>query len=206
MPGARTTCICCRSARSSKHGLARRVQPRDAVGRADREADLRIEGRYRGHLPARQEVRLRRQDVQEHQGREQRAGRRGHPARNEPRQLVDRLLRPVAGAAQGAHGESGGVRPGDPARAEGRPDGATTTVCRGRAGVRPRSSIRARRCSTTPPRASWTAAARSARASASSARRSGRRHDRQGQPAGRRILLQGFRRSRTAIRSSPTAC
>ena len=51
---------------------------------------------------------------------------------------------------------------------------ATITACRGRAGARRRSSIRARRCSTTPTSPSWTAAARSAPASASSARRSGR--------------------------------
>ena len=51
---------------------------------------------------------------------------------------------------------------------------ATTTACRGRAGVRPRSSIRARRCSTTPTSRSWTAAAVSAPASASNARRSSR--------------------------------
>ena len=35
-----------------------------------------------------------------------RAGARGHPARDESRQLVDRLLRPVAGAAEGAHGDT----------------------------------------------------------------------------------------------------
>ena len=46
-------------------------------------------------------------------------GRRGHPARDQPRRLVDRLLRPVAGAAQGAHEEPGQVRPGHVARAEG---------------------------------------------------------------------------------------
>ena len=85
-------------------GFARRLQPRAAVGRADRQADLRIEGRSRSHVPHRQEARLRRPDVQEHQGREQPAGGRGHSARNEPRQLVDRLLRPVAGAPEVAHG------------------------------------------------------------------------------------------------------
>ena len=41
-----------------------------------------------------------------------RAGGRGHPARDQPRQLVDRLLRPVAGAPQGAHGEPEELRPG----------------------------------------------------------------------------------------------
>ena len=39
---------------------------------------------------------------------------------------------------------------------------ATTTACRGRAGARRRSSIPARRCSTTPTSRSWTAAAPSA--------------------------------------------
>ena len=48
---------------------------------------------------------------------------------------------------------------------------ATTTACRGRAGARRRSSIRAPRCSTTPISPSWTAAAVSAPASASNARR-----------------------------------
>ena len=86
-------------------GLAHRVQPRDPVGRADRQADLRVEGRQRGDVSPRQEARLRRSDVQEHQGREQPAGRRGHPARDQSRRLVDRLLRPVAGAAEVAHGE-----------------------------------------------------------------------------------------------------
>ena len=56
-------------------GLAHRVQPRDPVGRADRQADLRVQGRQRGDVSPRQEARLRRPDVQEHQGREQRAGR-----------------------------------------------------------------------------------------------------------------------------------
>ena len=54
-------------------GLAHLIQPRDPVGRADRQADLRVEGRQRGDVSPRQEARLRRPDVQEHQGREQRA-------------------------------------------------------------------------------------------------------------------------------------
>ena len=87
------------------------------------EAGLRVEERLRGHVPAGQEARLRRPDVQEHQGREQRPGRRGHPARDQSRRLVDRLLRPVARAPQGAHEEPGQVRPGDAARAEGRSGG-----------------------------------------------------------------------------------
>ena len=97
-------------------GLAHRVEPLAAVGRADRQADLRIEERLRRHVPAGAETRLRRPDVQEHQGRERRGIGRGHPARNQPRRLVDRLLRPVAGAPEGAHEEPGQVRPGDLAR------------------------------------------------------------------------------------------
>ena len=45
-------------------------------------------------------------------------GRR-HSARDQPRRLVDRLLRPVARAAEGAHGEPVEVRSGDAARAQG---------------------------------------------------------------------------------------
>ena len=67
------------------------------------------------------EARLRRPDVQEHQGRERRGLGRGHPARDQPRRLVDRLLRPVAGTPEGAHEEPGQVRPGLAARAEGHP-------------------------------------------------------------------------------------
>ncbi len=52
-------------------GLAHGLQPLAAVGRADRQADLRIEGRLRDHLPAFEEARFRRSDVQEHQGGEQ---------------------------------------------------------------------------------------------------------------------------------------
>ena len=63
-----------------------------------------------------------------------------------------RLLRPVAGAAQGAHGEPGEVRPGDAcARPRTiRKSAAIITACLGRAGASRRSSIPARRCSTTP--------------------------------------------------------
>ena len=92
--------------------LAHGLQPLDPVGRADRQADLRGQGRQRGHVPAGGEARLRRQDVQEHQGREQRAGRRGHPARDQSRWMVDRLLRPVARAPQAAHGQPEGLRSG----------------------------------------------------------------------------------------------
>ena len=71
-----------------------------------------FEGRQRDHVPAGDQARLRRQDVQEHQGREQRARRRGHPARDQSRWMVDGLLRPVAGAAEAAHGQPEGLRSG----------------------------------------------------------------------------------------------
>ena len=170
-PSARTTPICCRSAPVRVLGLAHGVEPLAPMGRADRQADLRVEGRLRDHVPAGQEARLRRQDVQEHQGREQRAGRRGHPARDQPRRLLDRLLRPVAGAPQAAHGEPERLRPGYAAgrRRTIRKSAATTTACRGRAGARRRSSIPAPTSSTTPTCTSRTAAAPSAPASAWSA-------------------------------------
>ena len=74
----------------------------------------------------------------------------GHPARDQSRRLVDRLLRPVAGAPQAPHGEPEGLRPGH-AAGEGtvRPR-ATITACRGRAGARRSSSIPAPTRSTTP--------------------------------------------------------
>ena len=54
--------------------LAHGLEPLAAVGREDRRADLRVEGRLRDHVPAREEARLRRADVQEHQGRRHEAG------------------------------------------------------------------------------------------------------------------------------------
>ena len=71
---------------------------------------------------------------------------RGHPARDQSRRLVDGLLRPVAGAPQGAYEEPGQVRSGDAARAEGRlrRSAATITACPGRAGASRRSAIPAR--------------------------------------------------------------
>ena len=150
--------------------LAHVLEPRDPVGRADRQADLRVEGRQRGDVPPRQEARLRRQDVQEHQGREQRAGRRGHPARDQSRRLVDRLLRPVAGAAQVAHGEPERLRPAHRRAPTDRAEQGRllrpAVAVLGHAGAQ---ASRHARCSTTPTCTSWTAAARSAPASASSA-------------------------------------
>ncbi len=92
-------------------GLARRVEPLAAMGRADRQADLRIEERSRDHLSDGQEARLCRPDVQEHQGREQSAASAEDVlARDEPRLLVYRILRPVARAPQIAHGQPEGFR------------------------------------------------------------------------------------------------
>ena len=54
--------------------LAYVLKPGDPVGRADRQADLRVQRRQRDDVSPRQEARLRRPDVQEHQGREQCAG------------------------------------------------------------------------------------------------------------------------------------
>ena len=75
---------------------------------------------------------------------------RGHPARDQSRRLVDRLLRPVAGAAQArtwpTRRTSIWSRCG-PRTARPR---ATITACRGRAGARRSSSIPAPTRSTTP--------------------------------------------------------
>ena len=103
--------------------LAHGVEPLAAVVRTGRRPDLRVEDRLRGVLSAGQEARARRLDVQEHQGREQCAVGRGSAARNQSRRLLDRLLRPVAGAPQGAHEEPGQVRPGHAACGQGRAGG-----------------------------------------------------------------------------------
>src|ERR1051325_11190477 len=93
------------------------------MGRADRQAGLRIEERLRSRVSAGEKARLRRPDVQEHQGREQCAAGRGSAAGDQSRRLVHWLLRPIAGAAEGAYEEPGEIRPGDVARAEGRSGG-----------------------------------------------------------------------------------
>ena len=84
-------------------GFSHCIEPFAAMVREGRRSDLRGEGRPRDHVSAREEARPRRQDVQEHQGHEQSSvgGRRA--ARDQPWRLLDRLLRPVAGASQGAH-------------------------------------------------------------------------------------------------------
>ena len=132
--------------------LAHGVEPLAAVGREDRGAGLRIEERLRHDVHARPQARLRRPDVQEHQGRERRGVGGGYSARDQSRRLVDRLLRPVAGAAQGAYAEPGEVRPRHDAGAEGR-SGSRRRLLRpavavlGNAGVQ---APRLRRSSTTP--------------------------------------------------------
>src|SRR3546814_14611936 len=75
------------------------------MGRADRRAELRAEGRLSGPLSAGEEARFRRPDVQEHAGPGRSADTRGCPAGDEPRELVDRLLRTVARAPEGAHAQ-----------------------------------------------------------------------------------------------------
>ena len=84
--------------------------------------------------------------------RERRSAGRGRPARDQSRRLVDRLYRPIAGTPEGASAESGEIRSGHAcARPRTIPrSAATITVCRGRAGARRSSSIRAPRSSTTP--------------------------------------------------------
>jgi hypothetical protein len=86
--------------------LAHGLEPVAAMGRADRQTGVREQKRLRHHVYAGPQARLRRRDVQEHQGRRRRSVRRGHPARDQSRRLVDRLLRPVAGAAQEPHEET----------------------------------------------------------------------------------------------------
>src|SRR3546814_16271765 len=81
------------------------------------------EGRLPGHLSAGAEARFRRPDVQEHEGRRRPARARGRVAGDEPRELVDRLLRAVARASQGAYAQPGQVRLGYAARADGRSGG-----------------------------------------------------------------------------------
>ena len=131
-------------------GLAHGLEPLDPVGRADRQADLRVEERLRRHVHAGDQARLRRPHVQEHQGRERCGLGRGHPARDQPGRMVDRLLRPVAGAPQRCTWPTRRTSTSSPCgRRTARPR-ATTTACRGRAGARRSSSIPAPTRSTTP--------------------------------------------------------
>ena len=130
--------------------LAHGVEPLAPVGRADRQADLRIEERLRGHVPAGQEARLRRPDVQEHQGRERRSRwprtscARSTAAAGRPATAASR--RSASSCTWRTRRTSTWSRCG---RRTVRPR-ATTTACRGRAGARRSSSIPAPTCSTTP--------------------------------------------------------
>ena len=101
-------------------GLGDRVEPLAAVARAGDRAALREQDRPRDHVPVRAEVRLRERAVQAHPGRGHGPGRRGHPARDQSRRLDHRLYRPVAGAAQAAHGKPADLRQDD-AEGRGRP-------------------------------------------------------------------------------------
>jgi formate dehydrogenase major subunit len=111
-PSARTARICCRPAPASKWRLAHRLEPLDAMGRTNREPVFESKNDYDTmYLFARKfgfadqmfkNIKVENNAVS--------AGR--HPARNQSRRLVHRLLRPVARAAQGAHGEPGQVRSG----------------------------------------------------------------------------------------------
>ena len=187
--------------------LAHGVEPLDAVGRADRQADLRIEGRLRGHVPARQEARLRRPDVQEHQGREQRCrwprtscarstAAAGRPAIAASRRSASRCTwRTRRTSTWSRCGPSDGPAKGDyyglPWPCWGTPEfkhpgtpllyNTNLHVKDGGGTFRARFGVEREEKLPDGTHA-------------------------QGQPARRRLLLARTRRSRTAIRSSPTAC
>ena len=78
------------------HGL----EPLPAVAREDHRAALRVPAGSRHPVQAGQEAGIRRRDVQEHQGRQGRAGHRGRPSGDQPRRLDDRLHRAEPGATQ----------------------------------------------------------------------------------------------------------
>ena len=131
--------------------LGDRLEPLAAMARARCSTRGSRPSRPRDHVSVRQEVWLRQGDVQAHQGQGQRAADRGHHPRMQQRlwtigytgQSPERLKLHMAN--QHTFDVDHAARPRT-ARAR-----ATTTACRGRAGARPRSSIRARRSSTTPP-------------------------------------------------------
>ena len=204
-PAARTACTCCRSRRSSRCKGSRVASNRALQwGEQIVKPIFEFEGRSRGHVPHREEARLRRQDVQEHQGREQPAGA--------PRTSCARSIAAAGRPATAASRRSASSCTWRTRR--------TSTCSRMRATdgpgqgrlLRPAMAVLGHAGSQASghaaalqhqSRTSWTAAARSARASASSARKAARRHHAEGQPAGRGLLLARTPRSRTAIRSSP---
>ena len=95
------------------------VQPVASVVRSGGRADLRVQGRLRDHVSAGPQAGLRGSALQEHHGRWHQAARRGHPAGDQPGEPFDRLHRPVAGAAEDAHGVSGRLRQDLHARNQG---------------------------------------------------------------------------------------
>ena len=109
-----------------------------------------FEERLRRHVHAGEQARLRRPHVQEHQGRERRGLRRGHPARDQPGRMVYGILRPVAGASQSSTWPTRRTSSSSPCGPRTARPRATTTACRGRAGARRSSSIPAPTRSTTP--------------------------------------------------------
>ena len=152
-PSARTAPICCRPAPASRW-TGRAPPPTARCNGASRSSSRSSNAKndYDIDVHACPQARLRRPDVQEHQGRERRGLGRGHPARDQPRRLVDRLLRPVARAAQGAHERTSpsSIWSRCARRRTIRTSAATITACRGRAGERRNSSTPARPSSTTP--------------------------------------------------------
>ena len=187
-------------------GLAHRLEPLAPVGRADRQADLPVQGRLRGDVSAGEEARLRRPDVQEHQGRTA-------PSRC-PRTSCARST-----AAAGRPAIAGNRRSGSSSTWRTRristssPCGprmvrprAIITACRGRAGARRNSAIPAPTRSTTPICTSRTAAARSGRGSGSSAKSRDLTAPPSRSTCSPKAPTRSARRSRTAIRNSPMGC
>ena len=180
-------------------GQPRRLQPLAAMGRAGGEAHLREPQRLRRHVRPGEAPRLRRPDVQEHRRPARRlGGGRGHHARVQSRDGLHGLLRPVAGAAQAAHGEPGELRHRHPARQAGH-------AGRGRV-LRPALALLGH-AGDEAPRHPHPLQHRPAR-------EGGRRHlprplrrgAQRPDPAGRGQLAARARRSRTATRSSPSRC
>jgi formate dehydrogenase major subunit len=124
-------------------GLAYGPEPLAAVGRADRQADLQTKDDYeiiycfpRSSVSPTRCSRTSRWKTIIHP-RKTCCGK-STVAASRP------AIPPVARAPEGAYEEPGQVRPGDAARQGRRARMATITACRGRAGARPRSGIRAR--------------------------------------------------------------
>ena len=165
-----------------------------------------FEGRPRDHVSAGQEARLRRQDVQEHQGRRQSAGGRGRAARDQPRRLVDRLLRPVAGAPEVAYGPSGRLRH---AHAEGHDRAEQGRLLRPAVAVLGHAGVQASRHAAALQHQSFDQGRRRHVPRPLRRRARGKaagRHHPQGEPARQRLLLQGFRDQGRLSGVHATAC